>query len=189
MLLPHHAKGIRLHIFFSVFQILQSLLLIWTHFFSVYPILALAIQNVDVASADFTERVLVSVLGLDKWKFFVFWTKLPKLLLFFYFCWRIINFCWHHHFDTSPTSKALPYAHAKKIHTPSLENLDWESNHIKLFLPFFFLGINFFLKLKITTEIGKYGHHIKIRKILGNIGLAAMQVWFWRCQSITNIPM
>ena len=53
----------------------------------VYPIPALAIANVDVASADLTECIIVSKPGFtDEQKFFVFEQNQWRFF-FFFFCW------------------------------------------------------------------------------------------------------
>ena len=62
-----------------------DMLLTWTHSLPRFnPILALAVQNVDVTSADFTERATVSMPRLvNKQKFCFILKNIPEA---FYFC-------------------------------------------------------------------------------------------------------
>ena len=42
----------------------------------------------------------------------------------------IISLCWCQDLDTSPISKAVPCACAKKVHTSNLEHLDQKLDHM-----------------------------------------------------------
>ena len=92
--------------------------------FHVSLLLAIAVQNVDLASAQFAERIVVSMSGLVNEQKCCILNKTAEGLFFSFY------FCWSHQSLVTPTSWHFShltlYTCAKKTHTSSLENLDWE---------------------------------------------------------------
>ena len=142
---------------------------------------ATAVWNTDVTSADFRERLIMSVLGLiHEQKFFVFWTKRADAFFFlvvvvaaFFLSslWvGIISIRWRWRLDTFPTSKVMLYEWAKKITMSSLENLDWELGSTWLFLPF---GPSISQKVEINRNWKICTQCCNWKKIANPEGLAA----------------
>ena len=93
---------------FPIFVVTIPVLLIRTHSLpnNVYPIPALTVQSVDVISAGFTKCVIISMLGFDEQKLFLFWKAQLKhfpsavYLVLFFVCLLllfagIVSVCWH----------------------------------------------------------------------------------------------